>query len=74
MFPTGAFPDRSAAGGGREPMLMLYGGGSRQRNGKYVGRRREVLAGMAEAPPHHSQVGREGQGWEGPCLSAQCPC
>lgn len=30
------------------------------------GRRREVLAGMAGAPPHHSQVGEEGTGMGGP--------
>lgn len=36
-----------------------------QRKGKYVGRR-EVLAGMAEAPPHHLQVGEGGTGMGGP--------
>lgn len=36
-----------------------------QRNGKYVGRR-EVLAGMPEAPPHHLQVGEGGTGMGGP--------
>lgn len=35
-----------------------------QRNRKYVGRR-EVLAGMVEAPPHHLQVGEGGTGMGG---------